>query len=137
MSEENVEIVRRLYRAWERGDFWAHPEAFAPDVRSARVMSPEAEGAGLSGEWQGTDGLIENTRLWLSAWNDLRVQAQEFLEAGDRVVVFTRQTATAKASGIPLDREFADVWELRNGKVVDVRFYWRREDALEAAGLSE
>jgi ketosteroid isomerase-like protein len=137
MSRENVEIVRQLYRAWAQGEFWAHPEAFAPDVRSARVMSPDAEGVGLSGDWQGLDGLVENALLWLSAWNDLRVEPTEFLEAGDKVVVFTRQTATAKASGIPLDREFADVWEVREGKVVGVRFYWKRGDALKAAGLSE
>ena len=137
MSRENVEIVRPLYRAWAQGEFWAHPEAFAPDVRSARVMSPDAEGVGLSGDWQGLDGLVENALLWLSAWNDLRVEPTEFLEAGDKVVVFTRQTATAKASGIPLDREFADVWEIRDGKVVEVRFYWKRDDALKAAGLSE
>jgi ketosteroid isomerase-like protein len=137
MSRENVEVVRQLYRAWAQGEFWAHPDAFAPDVRSARVMSPDAEGVGLSGVWQGLDGLAENVLLWLSAWNDLRVEPTEFLEAGDKVVVFTRQTATAKASGVPLDREFADVWEVRDGKVVEVRFYWKRGDALKAVGLPE
>ncbi len=137
MSQENVEIVRQLYEAWARGDFWAHPEAFASDVRSARVMGAGTEGAGLSGEWEGIDGLISNTRLWLEAWNDLRVEAEEFLDVGDKVVVFTRQTGAAKASGIPLDREFADVWEIRDDRVVDVRFYWKRSDALKAAGLSE
>jgi uncharacterized protein len=137
MSQENVEIVRALYEAWARGDFWAHPEAFTPGVRSARVMGADAEGTGLSGEWEGIDGLIANTRLWLEAWNDLRVEAEELIDAGDRVVVLTRQTGTAKASGISLDREFADVWEIRDGKVVEVRFYWNRAEALEAAGLSE
>lgn len=137
MSQENVEIVRRLYGAWARGDFSAHREAFAPDVRSGRVMGGDAEGTGLSGEWQGLDGLVENARLWLSAWKDLKVEPEEFLEAGNKVVVFTRQTGIAKASGIPLDRDFADVYELRDGKVIEVRFYWRREDAIEAAGLQE
>jgi ketosteroid isomerase-like protein len=135
MSQENVEIVRRLYRAWEQGDFSAHADLFAPDVRSARVMAPDSDGAGLAGEWQGRNGLAENVRLWINAWNDLRVQAEEFIDAGDKVVVLTRQTAIAKVSGIPLDREFADLWELRNGTVVELRFYFNREDALEAAGL--
>ncbi len=135
MSRENVEIVRQLYRAWAKGEFWSHPEAFASDVRSARVMSPDAEGVGLSGHWQGLDGLVENVLLWLSAWNDVRVEPREFLEAGDKVVVVTRQTATAKASGIPLDREFADVWEVRDGKVVEICFYWKPSDALKAAGV--
>jgi ketosteroid isomerase-like protein len=137
MSQENVEMVARLYRAAEQNDFRLHPEAFDPDVHSARVMSPETEGAGLSGEWQGLDGLAENIRLYLSAWNDFRSEPKEFIEAGDKVVVLTRETGTGKASGIPLDQEAADVWELRDGKVIDVRFYLKREDALEAAGLSE
>jgi|SRR5919108_2250492 ketosteroid isomerase-like protein len=137
MSQENVQIVARLYRAAERGDWWAYPQAFDPDVRSARVMSPETEGAGLSGEWQGLDGLAENLRLWFSAWNGFRSKPEEFIEAGDKVVVLTRETATGKASGLPLDQDAADVWELRDGKVVDVCFYLRREDALEAAGLRE
>ena len=137
MSQEDVEIVRRIYRALEQGDFSANADSFAPDVRSARIMGPDSDGAGLSGEWQGRDGLVENLRLWLEAWDDLRVQPEEFIEAGDKVVVFTRQTGTAKASGIPLDREFADVWELEDGTVVELRFYWRREDAREATGLRE
>jgi ketosteroid isomerase-like protein len=136
MSKENVEIVRRLYEAAARGD-WAHPEAFAPDVRSSRVMSPDTEGAGLSGEWQGLDGLVENLRLWLSAWDDFRSTPEEFIEAGDKVVVLTRETGKGKASGVPLDQEAADVWELRSGKVIEVCFYLKREDALEAAGLRE
>jgi ketosteroid isomerase-like protein len=137
MSQENVEIVRRVYRGLEQGDFWSHADSFAPDVRSARIMGPDSEGAGLSGEWHGRDGLVENLRQWLDAWDDLRVHPEEFIEAGDKVIAFTRQTGTAKASGIPLDREFADVWELQGGTVVELRFYWRREDALEAAGLKE
>jgi len=100
-------------------------------------MAPDSDGAGLAGEWQGRNGLAENVRLWINAWNDLRVQAEEFIDAGDKVVVLTRQTAIAKVSGIPLDREFADLWELRNGTVVELRFYFNREDALEAAGLRE
>jgi len=137
MSQGNVEIVRRLYRAWERGDFSAHADLFAPDVRSARVMGPEWDGAGLAGEWHGRDGLAENVRLWINAWDDLRVQPEEFIDVGDKVVVLTRQTAIAKTSGIPLDREFADLWELRDGTVVELRFYFNRADALEAAGLGE
>ena len=136
MSRENVEIVRFLYREAAQG-VWEHRELFDPDVRSARVMSPETDGTGLSGEWRGLDGLAENIRLWLSAWDDFRSTPEEFIEAGDKVVVLSRETGTGKTSGIALDTDAADVWELRNGKVVDVCFYLKRADALEATGLSE
>src|SRR5690242_2483989 len=108
MSRENVELVQKLYGAWAKGDFSAHPEVWDPEIRSGRVMSAETEGVGLAGEWQGLDGLVANVRLWLDAWQDLRVEAEEFLDAGDTVVAFTRQTGRARESGLPLDREMAD-----------------------------
>jgi ketosteroid isomerase-like protein len=137
MSEENVEIVRMLYAAFAQGDFWAHPEVYDPDVRGGRVMGSDTEGAGLSGEWHGVQELAKGARQWMEAWEDLRVQAEEYLDAGEKVVVLTRQIGRARASGIPLNREMADVYELRDGKVTAVHFYWSRHQALEAARLSE
>jgi ketosteroid isomerase-like protein len=53
------------------------------------------------------------------------------------VLVLSRQTATGKQSGVPIEHEFGDVFTLRDGKVVRFESYWNRADALEAAGLSE
>jgi len=136
MSRENVELVRQMYDAWEKGDFSQHPEVWDPEVRSGRVMSADTDGVGLAGEWQGLDGLVANVRLWLDAWQDLRVEATEFLDGGNTVVALTRQTGRALGSGLPLDREMADVWEIRDGRVIAVHFYWDRDIALAAAGLS-
>ena len=51
--------------------------------------------------------------------------------------MLSRQTATGKQSGVPIEHEFGDVFTLRDGKVVRFESYWNRADALEAAGLSE
>jgi ketosteroid isomerase-like protein len=137
MSRENVDLVRGMYREWERGQFGANPEVWDPDVRYRRVMDDSTEGVGLSGEWDGIAGLVTGVRLWLDAWADLRVKGEDFLDAGDKVVALTHQTGRARSSGLALDQRMADVWEIRDGKVVAFHSYWRRDDALEAVGLSE
>ncbi len=68
------------------------------------------------------DGGAETLLFVLSAWNDFRSKPEQFIDVGDKVVVLTRETGTGKASGTPLDQEAADVWELRDGKVVAVWF---------------
>jgi ketosteroid isomerase-like protein len=137
MSREDVELLRSLYEEWARGNFRAHPEVYDPEIRYGRVMDEETEGVGLGGEWRGLDGFVAGIRLWVDAWQDLQVEAEEFIQAGEKVVVFTRQRGRARVSGAPLDRQMADVYEVRQGKIVAMHSYWNRTDALEAAGLSD
>ena len=56
---------------------------------------------------------------------------------GERVLVLSRQTARGKTSGLRFDREFGDLFTLRDGKVLRYVSYWDRAEALEAAGLSK
>jgi ketosteroid isomerase-like protein len=136
MSRENVDVVRKVYRAWAAGDLWAHAEVYDPDIRYTRVMGGDDAGVGLAGEWEGMEGLVRGALLWVDAWEDLRVEAEDFIDPGDTVVALTRQTGRAKSSGVPLDRPLADVWEFRNGRVVRLTSYWNRDEALESVGLS-
>jgi hypothetical protein len=62
---------------------------------------------------------------------------EEFIDAGDRVLVRVRQMARGAASGIPVEGEFWFVIEMRGRKAAKLSFYVRRADALEAAGLRE
>jgi ketosteroid isomerase-like protein len=136
MSEADVEIIRRLYEGFAHGDFGATPEVWHPEIRSGRVMGGSGlEGAGLSGEWEGLEGLATNAWLWLEAWADLQVEACEFIDTGEKIVVLTHQRGVGRSSGAPLDREMADVYEVRDGKITAAHFYWNRADALAAAGI--
>jgi ketosteroid isomerase-like protein len=133
VSEENVEILRRLYRRWEQGDFFT-PDAFDAQVEFVRTGGPENQIT--SGCWRGVDAMWGALVEWLQAFEDARYSADEFIAVDDRrVLVFSRQTARGKASGIPSEREQADVFVLHGGKIVRWQIYWDRSDARRDVGL--
>jgi ketosteroid isomerase-like protein len=135
MSEENVEVVRRLYdEHWACGDF-AFAGFFDPEVEFARLG---AEGGGVAGRWRGLEEVWAGTLEYLSAFADLRTEAERIIDLGDdRVLVLSRQSGRGKLSGAPIEHELGDLFTLHDGKVVRGEFYWDRSEALEAAGLEE
>ena len=68
-------------------------------------------------------------------WDEFSVRPEELIDAGERVVVVARWRGTAKGSGLPLDRVFAHVWTVRDGKLVRHEVFSDREVALRQAGL--
>ena len=133
MSRENVEIVRAMYAAWERGDFnsvdWAHPE-----IEWVTADGPDP------GSWKGLAGLGEGWSSWLNAWEECRVEAEEYRELdGDRVLVLAQLSGRGKTSGLEIGQlhSGANVFHLRGGKVTRIVTYWDRERVLEAVGLRE
>ena len=133
MSEENVEILRRLYEQWATGDL--SPDFFDPEVEYSRIG---AETPDMEGRWLGLDGLRTAMLEYLRPFSDLRIEAERIIDlSGDRVLVLSRQTAHGKHSGVPIEHELGDLFTLRDGKIVRYDSYWNRADALEAAGLRE
>ena len=134
MSQRNVEIIRRLYEQWGRGDLSAS-DFFDPDVEFSRigVQTPDMEG-----QWHGLDELRAAIRDYLEPLSDLHISAERITDlGGDRVLVFSRHTARGKQSGVPIEHELGDLLILRDGKIVRWDAYWNRSAALEAAGLRE
>ena len=133
MSRENVEIVREIYSEAAEGRLTTCLHLFHPEVEYSRIGS----GVGLSGTWRGVEAMVRKASEWALTFDLLRVQAERFIEAGDAVVVFTRQTGKSKVSGVPVDGAYTDVMTLREGLVVRFDQYQYREEALEAVGLRE
>jgi ketosteroid isomerase-like protein len=134
MSQENVEIVRRLYAGWERGDLHT-PDFFDVEIEHSRIGS---ELPGINGDWRGIEELGVAMASYLDALADLRIQAERIIDlGGDRVLVLSRHTARGKTSGLPYEHELGDVFTLSDGKVLRYASYWDRAEALEAVGLSE
>jgi ketosteroid isomerase-like protein len=130
MSEENVEIVRRAF-AYEVSGVGDRAEAeavFDPNV----VMNPSDERPSY-----GFDAMRSNMERWTSAFDDLEVTAEEFIDAGDRVLVTAYHRGRGRASGVEVDTRFYELYTLRDRKVVRVDEFTDRPEALEAAGLSE
>ena len=71
------------------------------------------------------------------AWSDWSLEPQEYIDAGDQVVVMVEMKATGRGSGVEIDREDALVYTLREGKHVRLDYFNNRQQALEAAGLRE
>ena len=132
MSQENVEMLRGLYRQWAIGDLVGD---FDPEVEYSRIG---AQTPAMEGQWRGIDELVAAMRQYIQAFSDLRIEAERIIDlGGDRVLVLSRQTARGKQSGVPIEHETGDLFTLRNGKIVRLYSYWDRADALKAAGLSE
>jgi ketosteroid isomerase-like protein len=75
-------------------------------------------------------------RQWLGSWERMEFEQEAYFDAGDKVVVFQRMHARGKASGAEARfGDYAQVWTLRDGRVIRMTFYADRDEALRAAGL--
>lgn len=132
MASANLELVRSIFAAWERGDFssaeWAHPEI--------EFVIP---GGPAAGSWTGLAGMTEGLRGWLSAWHEWRVEAEQFRELDDeRVLVLTRFSGRGKTSGLEIGQmgeKGADLLHIRGGKVTRLVLYGDRGHAFADLGL--
>ena len=133
MSQENVEILRRVFQHWASGSLSA--DVFDPDVEYSRIGS---DTPGLEGRWLGLEEMRTAMLEYLRAMADLRIEAERIIDlGGERVLVLSRHTARGKQSGVPIESEIGDLFTLRDGKIVRYDSYWDRAEALEAAGLGE
>ena len=128
MSQENVEIVRRSYE-----HFMANGELLAG---ADLVWDVSNLGWPDQQIYLGVDGARQFNAEWAGAWDGWEVEVEEYIDAGERVVVLLRQRGRSKATGIPVDMRFAQVWTFRDGQAIRMQMYASPDDALEDAGLS-
>jgi ketosteroid isomerase-like protein len=110
MSQENVEIVRKVHDAWGRGDFAVGPDLLAPDFEWHQF--PQAVEPGTRRGPQVGDAF----RRMFEIYEGMGVDPREFIEADDKVVVIGRAFAIARGSGMPLDTQIAFVWTVQDGQ---------------------
>ena len=133
MSQENVELVRSIYAAWERGDYsstdWAHP-----DLEFVIADGPSP------GSWKGVRGLVEGFRGVANAWEVLRGEAEEYLELDEeRILVLTNWSGRGKTSGLELGQmrtKGANLFHIHGGLVTRLVAYWVHERALADLNLA-
>lgn len=133
MSEENVEIVRRLWEARATQDVDAVLGYFTEDC----VMEdfPELPDRAV---YRGRAGVREIDRHFREMWGEFVMEPVEFIDAGDDLVIgVIAMRGRGAGSGAPLDSQAVWVHELRDGKLAGMRAFTTREQALEAAGRSE
>jgi ketosteroid isomerase-like protein len=130
MSQENVEIVRQWLETFlaTGTPVW---DTLDKDVEIEDHDIPE------QGKYRGHEGFLRWIEEWDAPWAEWSLQPEEFIDAGDRVVVIVHLKATGRSSGAQVERDDALVFELRDGKMVRIDYFNDRTQALEAAGLSE
>jgi ketosteroid isomerase-like protein len=129
VSASNVEIVERSVRAAIAGD-WRR----ALNDLDTQVELDQPRPTGV---YHGRAGVEEAMQRWSDAWVDRRVELEELIDVGDRVVVITHEHARSERTGLELDRRMTDVWTLRDGKVMTIESFPTRDQALAAVGLSK
>ncbi|MFL5867929.1 MAG: nuclear transport factor 2 family protein [Thermoleophilaceae bacterium] len=137
MSQENVELARRGYvalnEALRSGDFLSAVQEFCdPEI----VLKP----AGIlpeSREMRGHEGMVQFMGIQAEAFEGFSVEPQEFIDAGDEVVVPVRFGGRAVHTGLDVHFEVVHVCTAHGGKWKRIDVYAERAQALEAVGLSE
>jgi ketosteroid isomerase-like protein len=139
MSEENVEIVRQLHEAFARRDNKSPFAVYDPDIEYDLSRAPGLVLPGKEAIYHGHDGVRRYWRSWLQAWGSVDAPVEQMLDAGDEVVVLMgRATLRGKISGAEVEiPPWAQVWNLREGKVIRLRLYPDHAEGLKAAGLRE
>jgi ketosteroid isomerase-like protein len=139
MSQENVEIARRAVDALNLSDLMVGGSDPLPTLRE--FCDPDVEWdfsrRGVDPEiYRGYEGWLRIAEQFGDAWQELRLEIEEIIDAGDNVVLFTNMIGLSK-SGIELDHRVGQVWTFRDGKIVRDQFFGEdRAACLAAVGLA-
>lgn len=132
MTQQNVEIVQRIFEGWARGDFRAADEALDENV--VFVMPPEFPD---SGAYFGRDALAEYTKRFLEPWERIVIDAKEIQAVGDTVLAHVFQHGKGVTSGAEVSTSYFMLFTLRGGKIVRLENVMEEADALAAVSLPE
>jgi ketosteroid isomerase-like protein len=131
---KNLDLVRSILAAWDRGDFssasWADPA----------IEYVIADGPG-PGNWKGFAGMAEGARTNVESWDGLRFEVEEFRDVdAERVLVLHSYRGRGKTSGVDLESvraAGAQLFHVRAGRVVQLVHYWDRNRALADLGVED
>jgi ketosteroid isomerase-like protein len=135
MSRENVRIVRQTLDAFQRGDLESmlsvvHAE-FELRTDDAAILAAEQS------VWRGREGLLEFLERLLEPWEEFRIEANEFVDAGDRVVVLLDQFGRPAGSDFEVQMSVGHIYTVRERQIAAWESYTDQGRALKAVGLRE
>ena len=129
MSQENIEIVRRLLDAVNRRDFDAMLETGGPEIEIVTLMS---------GTHRGHAGWRQLVEQMAEEVSGFQFVPEDLIDVGqDRVVVVTRWVGTGRTSGVALSQTIGFVYTFRDGLVVRQESFRNKDEALKAVGLED
>jgi ketosteroid isomerase-like protein len=127
---ENLDLVRSIYAAWERGDYYSSVEWAHPEIEFVVMDGPSPGGL------TGVAAVEDNWRAFQQAWENYRINADEYRQLdGDRVFALVRLRGRGKTSGLEMEKAAANIFTIRSGRVTRLVMYWDRETAFGDLGL--
>ena len=146
MSQENVEVVRSTFEPFDGVNLaaidWsaevireALGRAYSPDIKlTTLAIRLELD---ISDSYRGLDGVVEYLRTWLEPFSEYHVENLDYVDAGECVLVPSRQWGVGSGSGARVELELTTLYEVRDGRITRVHQYDTMDEAFEAAGLRE
>jgi ketosteroid isomerase-like protein len=127
----SVDLVKQIYERFNARDVAGLFELLSADFAyHARAELPGSGTYDRAGSRERLTALFE-------IFSEARFDPEEFIDAGEQVIVCGRETATGQASGAAVQEEIAHLWRLAGGRVHELRVYSKCADAVRAAGLDE
>jgi ketosteroid isomerase-like protein len=131
MSQENVDRILAGYEAFSRGDFDAVAAGLSPDfeLRPPPIL-PDPD------VYRGPEGFRRFWRTWIDSFDDFRIEIEEVIDGGDKVVVMAAVCGRGKDSGVDVrSPTFPHVWTFEGDKITGMEALPNRAAAVEALGL--
>jgi uncharacterized protein len=132
MSQANVELVRQGYELFAAGEYEAVAALMAPEAEVGDSGGLALPGS-AAGSREGPDGFLRSAEEGPEAFEGYTVEPEQFIDAGDAIVVPVRISGRGRTSGVPLDTRLVHLWVLRDGQVIRGEVYRSTEEALQAA----
>jgi ketosteroid isomerase-like protein len=129
MSHEDRETLRLVYEAYNRGDSAGALCGMHPDIEWKTIRS--------GGPYRGHEEVRRFLEDMREPFEEVVAKPEQWFEHGDRIVVFVRIRARPRGSDAVAENRVGYLWTMRGGKALRCETFPKREDALEAAGLSE
>jgi ketosteroid isomerase-like protein len=132
MSQENVEIVRKMMTAFIDGDYERALLAFDSEVEGDFTHMPDGRMT------LGREELRGEIAGWQGTWDEFETEVEDIIDAeGERVVLLVRQTGTGRGSGVKAEIRYAQIFVVRDGAVASMKTYLDPDEAWRDAGLSK
>jgi uncharacterized protein len=125
MSAAEVDVVRAVYDRFRGGDQEGALALYHPDVEThdrPEIPNPQV--------YRGREGVLASLGESRSEFAGLDVVPEEFIDAGDRVVVEVRFMGRGRESGVPIEQRLCHAWTVRDGLVTRMEVHSDRESAL-------
>ena len=132
----NVDVVKKVYEAFGRGDVPAVLGAMDPGIEWHEAESHPYMPSGEA--WIGPDAIVNNLFTRIGAdWDGFAIHPKSFYDAGNSVIVEARYSGTFRPNGKSLDAQVCHLWDVRNGKITRFQQYVDTAKLHDVMGSSQ